>query len=426
VAALNLPTDYEWSDEFGAPTETSFVRATVTAVTHVNNSAIGLRQPDLDILTVEHDMDSGPWPTDSQGDAVTVKFEGTAYWIPGDELPSEQSEVPSEAVPIGTASVSAVQSGDIVGPNVTAPNYEDGFVVWVWSTPQSDYTIAWREDFADPLQVVRVTAPTLSSIADSTIALTDGTNDRVTVTGPEIGVLTHLIWSAFLQTPGRTASCGPDAEVFSTSADPVDVLTPGTYSVASPPQFAVPGRYFWVATLVAPDGTVIAQGRCGEPSETSEVVSFALATNAVEVVADGSAATDTATLVGPTPVGASLRFHIYRQNSGASRCAESDVVAESDSIAVLSPGTYQSEPVVLRSGTYFWVASVYDRNGNVLQTGSCGDPAETTHVIGGLAFTGEVAAHLAPCVLGLIVGLCLVLWPVARRSRRRHAAQLKS
>jgi len=417
-----LPTDYSWSDTFGDAPENAYARASVSATTQVSPATVGLQQPTSDVVTV--DQASGVWPTDSTGAAINVEFDGTAYWVPGDTAPTQSSTVPADAVSFATGTITATAAGDYPGPVVTAPYNTDGYVVWQWTTAGGDYTDPWTEDFAEPTQIVQVTAPTMTSTADATTAFTDTSSDSVTVVGPDMGAAANLTWDAYLQPAGSPAVCDPGTQVFDSSADPVEVTTAGTYTVPTPPQLPATGTYLWVATLAAQDGTVIAQGTCGDPAETTDVVSFSLVTTATAIAPAGSGVTDTATLTGPVPTGATLSFSAYKETSSTAVCDSTTVAYTSPAIALRAAGKFTSPSVELPKGNYAWVATAFDRDGNVLQADTCGVAAESTHVMTVLAYTGSVIGLVGPWVGGglLIVGsLLLAAWQFVLWRRRRTA-----
>jgi hypothetical protein len=295
-------------------------------------------------------------------------------------------------------------------------------MVWVWGVDKSDQVESWVEDFAESTQVLRVAAPTITSTADATIALSDFASDEVSVSGPQMGASSFLTWAAYRQSAGASSTCDVSNQVFSSATDPLKVSEPGNYAVPVPPQFLWPGKYVWVATLSALDGSVIARGQCDDTSEVTDVVTFSLSTAAVSIVTDGSSATDTAIIKGPVPSGATLDFAIYKQASDAPECLGTNLVWRSHPVGIVGEGTVESDAVVVATGRYFWVATAYDRNGSVLQTGVCGDPSEVTTAIGALAFTGSVPqVGVGWLAGGALVIVYVLLCSRTRRTRDRGA-----
>jgi hypothetical protein len=413
-----LPTDYSWSSMFGEPTETTFVRASVAASTQVSASITGLRQPTSDLVSVRES--EGDWPSDSTGGAANVHFDGTAYWIPGDAEPNQSGTVPPDAEAFATGSITATATGDYPGPTVSPPFESNGFVVWQWIAAGGDYTMPWTEDFAEPTQIISVVAPTLSSVADTQIAFTDSASDSVAVAGETMGEPADLTWAAYLKQPAAPVICDAAAKVFDSSASPVEVMGAGNYTVPSPPRFADPGIYAWVATLAGHDGTVIAQGECGDPTEITDVVRMGLTTAAVTIAPTGAGVGDNATITGPVPAGATLSFAAFRQTTSVPRCDKSTLVYASAASPLTAPGHVQSPTATLPRGRYDWTATAFDRDGNVLLAGECGDPAEATRVVSVLAYTGQTALARAPWVAAglVLLGAGALLFSWRRRVRQ--------
>ena len=423
LTRATLPSGYSWSDQFGQTAETGSARADILATTRVNTSSQGLDQPASDTVTPELGEDTTSWPSDLGGDPIEVPFVGTEYWIPGDTAPTEQAAAPTDAVVVSSVTLTATSLEPLVGPANSPHETTDGYFVWQWATPQSDYVDAWTEGFGEPGQVIRVSAPTMATSATPTVALTDRSLDTAVISGPTMGVAADLYWDAYRQTPGAPPTCGPGNRVFDSSLDPVAVTAAGSYTPPSPPTFSESGTYLWVATLAsADDGTVIDQGGCGDPTEQTEVKTFGLTTLALSVAESGSGIYDVATVEGPTPVGAVLQFSAYRQSSGMPACGHEDVAYTSSLMPITGAGNYRSPSSRLPAGRYDWVATAYDRNGDVLQAGACGDHGEVSTVLSDLAFTGSQLTTASTWITagsmalgGLMVGATLLV--KRRRSR---------
>lgn len=535
---LQLPDGYLWEDQFGLDAETSVVRVQATVETAVDDDEVGLFVPVADSVEVLHDPTTGAWFTEVilGGDVpVSVTFEGTAYWVPGDVQPALAAAPPTSAVTIGTAMLTVSSPGTYSPPAavLASPFAGNGWIVWQWTITNSNGLFQdWSEMFGEPSQMARVLAPSLETQATAQVDFTHPATDTATIAGEETGEDVYLSFAAYLQEDGQPADCSVDAEVFNSSATPIALTAPGDYT--SPEvTFDEVGTYFWVATLAAADGTVIAEGTCGDPDEITEVVpptmtteaepsvaltdtahdvaivagatmldpgqlsfaaylqqdgqpadcsvgaqvydssaapisvtapgryqspsvTFAIAgtylwiatlrsaggdviaqgacgdpnevtavtemeisTKATTIVAFGTMATDTATVVGATPLGSTIAFAAFLQDEGSSTpsCTTANRVFDGAPIALTGAGDYESQEVrFTQDGTYFWVATAYDRDGNVLWEGACGDPAEVTSVITQLVVTGIEAA--GPFIIGLLLLLAGVAAVVVVRRRR--------
>lgn len=421
----HLADAYSWSDAFRESDETGVVRSKVEVTTDVTATEVGLGVPAADTVTPVLGAGTAGWPVDLDGAPVAIPLFGTEYWVPGRDPLQQSALPPANAVPVASTVVSISSVAPIEGPSSAPTEASDGYLVWQWSTPQSDYVDAWTEPFAEPTQVIRVTAPTIVSVAEETVALTDPASDTVSVLGPDFAVPLELRWDAYLQQAGAAPTCNQSTLAFDSASEPIQVVKPGTYRVPSSPTFPKPGRYFWVATLsTKADGTVVAEGECGDPSEVTAVQTFSLATSAVAVSNDAGAISDSAIISGPTPSGATVKFRAYRQDDGSDICDASRLAYTSPSISVAKAGTYKSGQVKLPAANYDWVATAYDRDGNELQTGACGDGSEKSTVVSTLAHTGDQVDFIWVWTGGISVSLGAVLLLLIRpRASRRSTAR---
>ena len=212
-----------------------------------------------------------------------------------------------------------------------------------------------------------------------------------------------------------------DGTAFFTS-DPIPVSGPGEYESGSTTVDAA-GLVFWVETLHASDGTVLAEGFIGAPGETTIVrerpADVHVSTRAVAEVVFGEPAHDVAIVTATVPDGATLTFHAYRQTGEQAVCEPGNLVFDTAAqpIPVTRPGEYASTEVVFEQvGVYFWVETLHDAEGEVLHRGTCGAQDETTTVID--APTVPTAGPSGPTVLaatgggwtwaGLLAGLGLL------------------
>lgn len=140
-----------------------------------------------------------------------------------------------------------------------------------------------------------------------------------------------------------------------------------------------------VETLYDQDGQVIAAGRCGAPGETTVVTGqpeeVTVVTRAVPEVKLGDPAHDVAIVTGTPPTGATLTFEAYRQTGYTASCTTQELVFTSDPVTVDGPGEYRSGDVVFTEcGTYYWIETLRDADGEIMHRGLCGAPNETTKV----------------------------------------------
>lgn len=312
------------------------------------------------------------------------------------------------------------------------------------------------------------------------VGIVDGDGAPVLWTQEEIDLLT----------PEELCVAQP---VFDTTGSPVPVTEGFNDFVTytSPPvTFLSVGTYYWVETLwtIDPDtGSDVALhiGECGIPNETTFVTTPNVVTQATPTVQLGDPSSDTAIVNGLVPTGATLTFAAYREvrvgdevfdengdpvtrlildENGDPLVDEfgdptgeteqvywtEDDIAALDSLAICSPATlvfdlttpipvtpglnedaeYVSEEVVFEEiGSYFWVETLADRDGNALHVGECGIPNETTIVTAritgggpGLPDTGSADEPLIIFGTSMAVVFLLGLMFAWVASARRRAA----
>jgi hypothetical protein len=380
----SLPAGYSFVDEFGLVAESHVVPMALAATTRVSTSEVAFGGEIGDELSVA--VIEGSWLTEGAG-PVAASFVGTAYFVPGETAPQESDTVPAEATVVGTASVVATGPGIYAASTTVRAPAAVGYVTWVWSldpaSPMASYFQPWSDRFGVPAETTRVVPPTVSSLAQEGAAVGDDVYDVALVGGlvPEGGA--SLVFEAFLQpTTEQEPRCDADTRVFDSSDTPVRVEAPGSYRSPAT-QFQNYGTYYWIESLYAPDGTLVARGACGLPEETTLVAPGEVVTHAVSAITPGGEAYDSARVSGRVPVGATLVFEAFDQRgvTDGPLCDASTRVFTSDAVPLDGPGTYVSESATFtRPGTFYWVETLYDRLGNPLHVGTCGLATESTLV----------------------------------------------
>ena len=417
-----IPDNYEFADEFGLVAETHVVPVDLSAVSQVSVSEVGLGGTIGDQLTVA--LESGSWLT-VDGVPLEAVFEGTAYFVAGDTAPVVSDTVPIEAVVIGTSTIAAPGPGVYSSTTVTAPSATAGFVTWVWRlSPVSElasYFQPWVDQFGLPAETTRVLTPAVVTKAVPAVAIGDPVFDTAIVSGTLPAQPSSLVFQAYLQAADETATCDESTLVFDSHDDPIEVTAVGNYD--SPvTTFTNYGTHFWVESLYASDGTLIHRGACGLPDETTLVAPGTIVTKAVTSVELGDPSHDTAVVEGLIPQGATLVFDAYRQQgTDGPLCTTANRVFHSQPVAVNGAGEYDSPATVFtETGTYFWVETLFDRDGEPLHRGDCGAAGEvTTAVPPALATTGVSTVQPAIVGIGMVAlgGFVLVVLLVRRRVR---------
>jgi len=228
--------------------------------------------------------------------------------------------------------------------------------------------------------------------------------------------------------------------------DPAAVCTTDTRIHSSDPQrasrvtvspevvdFPV-GVYDWVFEILDADGAVLWTSPCGPVSERTVIERVLVSTQAQTDVLPSDPVHDTALVSGTVERGDGIVFAAYREL----RDADGDAVCEAGNRvwmserAELSPGVVDrmrvdSGETRLQSGTYWWVETYTDADGEVVHEGACGLENETTVVrVPALAVTGsdgDLVMIVALISAGALVLGLVVLFIVQPRRRRRRREQ---
>lgn len=426
--AAMLPSGYSFVDQFGLIAESHVVPMKLDAASQASVDETGLGGEIADQLSVS--LVDGAWLTEA-GVAIAARFEGTAYFVPGEEPIAESDTVPASAEVIGSAEIVARAPGIYpASVPVVAPD-RVGHVTWVWrldpASASAPYFEPWTDHFGMPAENTRIAPPTVATVAMPASVVGDEVHDSAMVGGRLPARPSTLVFRAYLQpAEGDRPQCDASTLAFDSSDRPVTVSTAGTYDSPAT-RFTEHGTYFWVESLYSNGGDLIHEGQCGLAEETTLVSPADVRTQAAHGVQPGEPAFDTAVVTGTVPRGMTLVFRAYAQNGveDGPLCDSSTLEFASDEVAVPAAGTYASESTTFdRTGTYFWVETLYDEHGNPLHVGECGIASETTNVrAASLALTGRSGGSLVPgaglagaTILG---GLILLAAGVISSTRRR-------
>ena len=168
-------------------------------------------------------------------------------------------------------------------------------------------------------------------------------------------------------------------------SESIPVTQPGVYA-SGQTTTDQPGNVYWIETLYDADGTILVQGTCGAPGETTVVTEqpeqLTVTTQAVAEVTLGEPAHDLARVSGTVPDGTTLVFEAYREDGETATCTADELAFRTEPMPLDGPGEYASEEVVFEQvGTYYWIETLFDENGTEIHRGLCGAPNETTAVI---------------------------------------------
>lgn len=265
---------------------------------------------------------------------------------------------------------------------------ESGYYVVVTSFSGDHRVQPYQSSPADLLErfyvppTPEVTLPITVVTQATPAALVGGPFDDTALVQGTIPEGTTLVFRAYGPHPPEE---GPVCESAFFESDPIAITQPGVYRSPSTSVDRA-GNVFWVETLYDASGAVLVEGICGAPGETTVIdeqpEQLTVSTMAVAEATLGEPAHDVAIVSGTVPVGATLTFEAYRQDSKTPMCTADTLVFTSSAQLLDGPGQYQSEEVVFEhAGIYYWTETLHDHDGEVLHRGLCGAQVETTTVL---------------------------------------------
>lgn len=348
------------------------------------------------------------------GTNVPVTFEGSAYYIPADQVGAGTPTIPAGATPVATATITATGPGDYTSPKVNVPG--TGMVTWVWKAVKESQPEANRKyidgDWSDQFGLgAETTSVRAEGKIKTSLSVIDGAGDDVItdslwVSGlPEdypnfagndfFGADTKELEHTLYWFPGDlqpTDEKLADATVLGTARTPAKN---GFYPQVTGPNgdwivqkdengFNLPGSYAIVTRHVESDRVA------GLTTSATDVSEQLIILNPVPVyvtteakstgeVKEGESATvwDTAIVTGTVPDGATTTFDLYEWPLGSAPVCENPIWT-SEPIPTIA-GTFESpkHTVDQVTGTLGFVETTRDRNGNILTQGACGEVTET-------------------------------------------------
>lgn len=328
------------------------------------------------------------------------KFEGLGEWIadvktatvtvygPMEEAPSTEA-VPADAPVFKQFEVPSVDGKFKIGydeaTKVEIPKDEAyvGHYVFVYHFKGDDRQESFTSPFNDILEQFYVgggdvgATPQVATQATKSAIVGDNISDTALVTG-KVKEGSHLVFRAY-QPEGETPVC----ETPIWESDKIAVDRTGYYESG---EFAAEkaGKVYWVETLYDANGKEIAKGKCGIPTETTEVTQPKVETKATPDTWIGRDAQDTAVVSGmPKGRHFELTFEAYRATEGAPVCEESNRVFSHTYGEVFRDGEYKSGTYTTTkddAGKLYWVESLKNEDGKVIHRGECGLENETTKV----------------------------------------------
>ncbi len=397
-----------FTDRYGQVAETAVVPFQPVAVSEADQRLAVPGDALTDTITVS--SSNGSW-LKRDGAHTPVVFEGTAYQVPGTLPPARNGAIDSDAVPLGTVTVTADGPGVYTSPAVVAPT--GGFMTWVWEVNKStqpewvrDYLADdWADEYGIPVETTSVRWPvtTTSLMREYNVHPGGRAFDVVTVTGfpdnhgdftddgywgADVDELRHTVYGPFATDTELT-------DDLNLAAAPVltELTTParnGVYKLGYTDADKIvptePGYYVLVTTFAGDDRVQPYQSSPADVLERFYVppagveVPVSVITQATAEAFVGEPFEDTALVQGTQiPDGAYLVFRAYGPHPTEAGAVCEEAFFVSAEIPVTQAGVYRSGTTSTdAAGSVYWVETLYDAGGDVIAEGACGAPGETT------------------------------------------------
>lgn len=382
----------DWADEYGIPAESTSVRHPIETTSQLREYNVHEGGRAFDTIVVSGFPDNHPdfhgdgyWGADTETITHTVYGPFTTDTVITDNLNLNDAPVLTS---VDTPARNGVYQIGYTDENRITPT-EPGYYAIVSSFAGDDRVQPYQSSPADIRE--RFFVPETPEVEIPVTVITQATpsalvgepfEDTALVQGavPEGA---YLVFRAYGPQPAeQTPAC--EAEPFFTSEE-IPVTQAGVYSSGTT-TVSEAGNVYWVETLYDTDGETLSDGICGAPGETTVITEgemLQVTTKAVENVVLGEPAHDVAIVTGPVPEGTTLVFEAYRQDGDEPVCTADTRVFDTleAPITVAGPGEYTSAEVVFKEvGTYFWVETLLNAEGESIHRGQCGAPGETTTV----------------------------------------------
>lgn len=365
--------------------------------------------------TVELSLADGhQWPVDLDGESGVVNAKAEVYFdqVPHPETPAGESIAGTK---VGEASLEFTEVGEQVAEADLTNGGIPGFYTWVWSIEGHDLF----DDYTTPAwEVIETSSVRFNEVghasqtreynivqggrAFDTITIDsipeyhgdfdgidgwDGDNMTATVNlyGPvleapsttEVPEGTPVAWSKEVDFKNGTFNVGYDED------DPIILDEPGHYVFVY--EYEGDARI----TPFTSDFDDVLE-RVYVPGDPEVELPVSVITRATPEVPVGTPFNDEAYVTGNVPEDATLTFELYRAPydvDEAGKCIipenqeDAELVATFEGIEVDGPGVYASpEYTAEEAGCYFWVETLFDKDGEEVHKGKFGQPGETTRV----------------------------------------------
>ncbi|MBT1164827.1 hypothetical protein [Bifidobacterium felsineum] len=349
--------------------------------THVNSTSVGVGEQFNDKADVSGIV--------QEGDYVVFRAYNP---VSGDPDTNAGLLLNDVKVVFTAAQAKASISGTVTVESPKVSTLTPGKVYWQAELHAKDGTLLATHDLGLPEETVTVTPPTITTtVSQQTAGLGEKFSDKATITGrlQKGSSVRFRAYKPVNGTPDTNAGVlyektvqVSDQQVKDSASKPITVDSGETSADK-------PGNVYWMAELLAPDGTKLADHELGLITETVTVTppSITTAVNATQAGL-GEKFSDKAKVSGRVLRGSTVRFRAYnpvdgKPDTNAGVLYEKTVNvtdAQADASATTSFTVDSGETSTMKAGKVYWIAELLDPNGTVVATHDLGLPEETVTV----------------------------------------------
>ena len=188
-------------------------------------------------------------------------------------------------------------------------------------------------------------------------------------------------------TPVETPTTTPSTPVDTPTSTPTTPVETPTATPSTPVETPTPTPSTPVETETpTPTPTETTPVDTPTPTESTPTTpELTVTTQAQETIEAGQTAHDVAIVNGTVDEGTTVSFELFKQDGDTATCTDATRVAKTDSVDVPAGDATDlkvnsPEVTIDEAGTYYWVETVTDKDGNIVHKGECGAVGETTTV----------------------------------------------
>lgn len=386
-----------FKSDYNDPWERSFVEqasSTVSLTSNVSATEVAQGEEFYDVATITGAVAEGSY----------VEF--TAYDAVNSNTPdvSAKKLIDRQRVAITAeqATQSASSSIDVKSPKTKTDS--TGNVYWQAALydPNGEPLATHELGIASETVIVRGVSLT-SKVSAENVYVNEQFRDTATIQG-KVAEGDYVVFEAWGPVDGDYVDGTPkllDGAKVTIDKATADKSSWTTSFTVDSPYISSPdaGYVYWKATLYRADGLMLATHEIGATGEVVRVSQPTITTQVTKTTAKpGEEFADKATITGTVPEGSYVTFDAYQPVSGqpdtsvgklldsvkVQISAEDAAASATRQITVTSPATKTND-----SGSVYWKATLYTKDGTAIATHDLGLPEETTYIAPGGYLSSE-------------------------------------